>query len=226
MTQSTRDRPLRDGAGDAPAAAPPPPDLGVLHEAYCLPTLQSRKVTHEELWTVLEAISEDSPDVVMTEIGRVFEIDFDVNHYQALLVDGDDRAGQLPASGEERELVCDPHLDPQLWGPFHIWLERVIDWQVARRSMVTLKGGAVTLSRGTIAIAAFQGSGKSSTILSLLPEATAYLAEDRLTLFEGAGGRTSVAAFPVPIRLSRGRHYQLPRDVLDQGLGAFDRRLL
>lgn len=144
-----------------------------------------------------------------------------------LLVDEAGRAGQLPRTGDERELVCDPDLDPQLWGPFHTWLERIIDWQAARRGMATLKGGALTLPEGTVGIAAFQGSGKSSTILSLLDRATAYLCEDRLTVYlDDASGRPTVAGFPVPIRLSRGRHYQLDPNVLRRSLSTADRRLL
>lgn len=142
-----------------------------------------------------------------------------------LLVDEAGRGGQLPCSGAETELVCDPDLDAQLWGPFHTWLERIIDWQAGRREMVTFKGGAVTLSGRTVVIAAFQGSGKSSTILALLDDADAYLAEDRLTMFKSPAG-SAVAAFPVPIRLSRGRDYQLPDDLLRRSLSTFDRRLL
>lgn len=144
-----------------------------------------------------------------------------------LLVDEAGRSGQLPRTGEERLLVCDPGLDPQLWGPLDTWLERVLDWQAARRGMATLKGGALTLPEGTVAIAAFQGSGKSSTILSLLGEASAYLCEDRLTVYrDEEAGRPAVAAFPVPIRLSRGRHYQIDPDVLRRSLSTADRRLL
>jgi hypothetical protein len=61
---------MTDRVSTPPSTDATLPDLAVLHEAYALPTLRSRKFTHAELWTLLEAIVEESPDIEMAEIGR------------------------------------------------------------------------------------------------------------------------------------------------------------
>lgn len=137
-----------------------------------------------------------------------------------LFVDGKGRVAQLPRRGET-ELICDPDFDRSLWGPFHSWLERLLDAHAARREMVTFRGAVVAFREGAVAISAFQGSGKSSTLLSLLPVATAYLGDDRLTIGRKAG-RVRSLSFPVPLRLAAGRRYDLPRRVLERSLGRLD----
>ena len=70
MTEAALTPPDSAGAGSPPALDRSLPDLSVLHEAYCLPTLRTRKFTHQELWTLLEALTEESPDIQLAEIGR------------------------------------------------------------------------------------------------------------------------------------------------------------
>src|SRR5688500_787196 len=46
------------------------PDLAVLHEAYCLPTLLTRQFTHAELWAMLDAITNEPPAIARPGLGR------------------------------------------------------------------------------------------------------------------------------------------------------------
>jgi hypothetical protein len=74
MTDTTTRRGRRHGRATPPAAdvatLADRAELAVLHQAYCLPSLRSRKVAHAELWTLLETICDESPDIEVTEIGR------------------------------------------------------------------------------------------------------------------------------------------------------------
>ena len=49
------------------------PELGILHEAYCFPAFQSRKVTHGELWELLGALVDEAGNLARDEIGRSAE---------------------------------------------------------------------------------------------------------------------------------------------------------
>ncbi len=49
------------------------PELGLLHEAYCFPAFQSRKVTHAELWGLLGSLVDEAGNLAREEIGRSAE---------------------------------------------------------------------------------------------------------------------------------------------------------
>jgi hypothetical protein len=49
------------------------PELGLLHEAYCFPTFQSRKVKHAELWELLGSLIDEAGNLSRDEIGRSAE---------------------------------------------------------------------------------------------------------------------------------------------------------
>jgi hypothetical protein len=48
-------------------------ELGVLHDAYRVPGLDSRRFTHEQLWQVLGPITDEARDLSRDEIGRSAE---------------------------------------------------------------------------------------------------------------------------------------------------------
>lgn len=125
------------------------------------------------------------------------------------LLDSRGRRGQLPATSSDRVLLVDPALDARPMGTLNQLTERLLEWQVAEHGMVALKGAAAVLPEGAVALVGFGGSGKSSVLLAMLPDASAYLADERLVL---SGPRT-VAAWPTPVWLSLGRRYELPHEV-------------
>jgi hypothetical protein len=49
------------------------PELGLLHEAYCFPAFQSRKVRHAELWELLGSLVDEAGNLSRDEIGRSAE---------------------------------------------------------------------------------------------------------------------------------------------------------
>ncbi|HUP68726.1 MAG TPA: hypothetical protein VM142_02815 [Acidimicrobiales bacterium] len=122
------------------------------------------------------------------------------------LLDRAGRRGQLPVTSGERVLLVDPAIDARPMGTLNQLAERLLEWQVAAHGMVMLKGSAVVVPEGGVALLGFAGSGKSSVLLAMLPDASAYLADERLVL---SGPRT-VAAWPAPVWLGLDRHYRLP----------------
>lgn len=101
------------------------------------------------------------------------------------LLDRARREAQLPTEEDVTELVVDPDIDCSRHACFHMFLNRMIEWQAARRGFVPIKAAAVTVPEGTVAVAGLDGTGKTTTLAGLLTDATAYLTDERLLLGDG-----------------------------------------
>ncbi len=147
------------------------------------------------LCLVFRAVRPVPPATVLATAGTEVAVAADGRPY---LVDGAGRAGELPVATGQDEVVVDPLLDPAPRRALVQLLNRVLEWQAHERGMALLKGSSLVLGGRGIALVGFAGSGKSSVLLSLLPEASSYLSEERLVLARSG----QMAALPSPVRLA------------------------